>query len=435
MKNFLKIIALVLTSIAAGFSSAFAITDKPDVSPNVNTTWRVHVSTLKANVTSFNNMAFAKGQRVARGIVDYFSAVCYNFVTRIALQTGAVLFEALQIQDTSWSGYAASFMITRAVVGADTVNKKCIMVQDGIKKTFTIPRVEITDFIQPRQPTPTSYGQVTVDGRKLTPLDFMMYYEFDPRDFEEHFFGEELKKELLDRALPPVASQYITLQTMKRLNEFFENSIHRSRIQYNPAGADVNPTTKGEVAGAANFYYFDGLIKKMLDSVTLYPTTPIILVPGAVALTVTNIRDNMTAAINLLPQALIGKYGDGGVKFCMSYYDWLTYGEALRQDPYKNVDSTERAPFNFRGYNIDILAGLPAGTFYLGIQKRDTESNTWLGLNSISDEGLDGKAGSPLLKMEQLQANSEYWFLKGLFKMDTQIGFPDQFVLYTTLTA
>jgi hypothetical protein len=42
--------------------------------------------------------------------------------------------EALDIADTSWSGPAASYMITRAVVGADTIQKGCIYVEDGIRK-------------------------------------------------------------------------------------------------------------------------------------------------------------------------------------------------------------------------------------------------------------------------------------------------------------
>ena len=47
--------------------------------------------------------------------------------------------EALNIQDTSWSGPAASYMITRAVVAADTIEKGCIYVEDGIRKKKTIP--------------------------------------------------------------------------------------------------------------------------------------------------------------------------------------------------------------------------------------------------------------------------------------------------------
>ena len=50
--------------------------------------------------------------------------------------------EALNIQDTTYSGSVASYFITRAVVGADTIEKGVIYVEDGIKKKKTIPRIE-----------------------------------------------------------------------------------------------------------------------------------------------------------------------------------------------------------------------------------------------------------------------------------------------------
>lgn len=332
--------------------------------------------------------------------------------------------EALDIQDTAWSGPAASYMITRAVVGADTIEKGCIYVEDGIRKKKTIPRVEVSNFIQRRAATPTSQGAVTVDGRVLTPQDLMLYYEFNPRDYEAHFYAEQLQPKLLGRELPVTAENFMMIQTMKRLNEFFENAIHRSRIQFAPDGAAVDPTTKGEVAGAADYFYFDGLIKKLLD--TVGTSDACLPVSTPVALTTANIRDEFTRALNLVPKALLGKFGKGGLKFVVSYADFLKYGEALRTDAYKNIRSDEKAYSQYRGYEIETVAGLPENTFYLAIQKPDIDSNTWLGINSTEDNQL---------QLQRLQNNSELFFVKGLFKMDTQIGFPDQFVLYTTLTA
>jgi len=333
--------------------------------------------------------------------------------------------EALNIQDTSWSGPAASYMITRAVVGADTIEKGCIYVEDGIRKKKTIPRIEVTNFIQRRAATPTSQGTVNVDGRVLAPNDLMLYYEFNPRDYEQHFYAEQLQPKLLGRELPVTAENFMMIQTMKRLNEFFENAIHRSRIQYAPDGSNVDPTTKGETADAANYFYFDGLIKKLLDAAS-DPTYPTLTVATPVALTASNIRDKFAAALAIVPKALLGRFGKGGLKFVISYADAQKYAEALRTDTYKNTRSDEKAYDQFRGYEIEMVAGMPENTFYLAIQKPDVDSNTWLGINSTEDNQL---------QLMRLQNNSELFFVKGLFKMDTQIGFPDQFVLYSTLTA
>lgn len=328
--------------------------------------------------------------------------------------------EALDIQDTSWSGPAASYMITKAIVGADTIEKGCVYVEDGIRKKKTIPRIDVSGIMQRRAATPTTSGTVTVDGKVLEPQDMMLYYEFNPRDFEAHFYAEQLTPKLLGRELPVTAENFMMMVTMKRLNEFFENAIHRSRKDFAPDGANVDPTTKGELAGASDYFYFDGLIKKALDA------SEIISVATPVALTSSNIRDKFAAALAVAPKALLGRFGKGGLKFSISYADYQKYGEALRTDTYKNTRSDEAAYTQFRGYEIEVLAGLPENTFYLGIQKPDTDSNTWVGINSTEDNTL---------QLQRVQNNSELFFVKGLFKMDTQIGFPDQFVIYSTLTA
>lgn len=329
--------------------------------------------------------------------------------------------DALVINDTTYAGTVASYMITRAVVGADTIEKGCIYVKDGIKKKHTIPRIEVSDFMQRRAATPTSRGTVTVDGRVLTPLDLMLYYEFNPRDYEEHWYAEQLKPKLLERDLPQTAEAFMVMQQMKRLNEFFENAIWRSRIEYAPDGAAVDPTTKGAAAADADYYYFDGLIKKLLDDAdTIDVATP-------VALTKSNIRDKFQAAYELVPKALLFKYGPGGLKVICGYQTQKLYEQALREDTYKNQDTTEKGINRWSGYDIVPCAGVPDDTFVFVIAKPDLDSNLWLGMNSMEDETQ--------LMLAKLQANSELFFLKGLFKMDTQIGFPDQVVLYTTLTA
>jgi len=340
--------------------------------------------------------------------------------------------EALNIQDTSWSGPAASYMITRAVVEADTIVKGCIYVEDGIKKKKTIPRVEVSNFMQKRTATPTSQGSVDVDGRVLTPQDLMLYYEFNPRDYEQHFYAEQLQPKLLGRELPVTAENFMMMQTMKRLNEFFENAIWRSRVDYDVDGANIDPTTKGDSAGAASYFYFDGLIKKALDANTgTYPTivvsSPKTLVAGTAGGSEENIGDALLRCYQSVPKALLFKYGMDGLKFHCSYATKLVHEEWLTiTSTFKNNDYTEKGINRYKGYELVPLAGMPDNTIIVCISKPDIDSNLWLGINSTEDNQL---------QLMRLQNNSELFFVKGLFKMDTQIGFADQLVIYTTLTA
>lgn len=330
------------------------------------------------------------------------------------------LFDALVISDTTYAGEVASAFIARAVVGADTINKGAVNVKDGIKKQYTIPRIEVTNLFQKRKATPTSQGTITVDSAVLTPKDLMLYLEFNPRDYEAHWYSQEMQDRLLDAELPTTAEAATVMQVMLRSGEFFENHIWRGRVDYDTDGSAVDPTTKGAVATDAAYLYFDGLVKKALDNAST------IQVGSPVALTSSNIRTKFNAAYNLVPSALLYKYGSMGLRLFVSYVDQQKYEEALTSDSFKNNDTTDKSINRYKGYDVVPLAGLPENTFFWGIGKPDIDSNMWVGCNSVDDAEL---------QMERLQANSELFFIKGLFKMDTQFGFADQLVMYTTLTA
>jgi hypothetical protein len=344
--------------------------------------------------------------------------------------------EALVIVDTTYAGEAAALFITKPVIEMDTVQKGCAHVQDGIKKHYTIPRIDVSGFIQKRAPTPISQGKISVDGTVLIPLDLMLYIEFNPRDYEAHWMAYQLDPKLLDRELPATAEEFTMLQTMKRLNEFFENATWRSRLVFDPSNpATVTPASKGQASTDNAYFYFDGLITKLLNAaanssngkVTVQVGSPLVLVSG----TASGGQENVTAAFSrtyaLVPQALLFKYGSKGLKFHVSYLTQQVYEKDLQLSTFKNQDTTEKGINRYNGYDIVPLAGMPDNTIVACISAPGIESNLWIGCNSDQDE-----TG---LMLSRLQANSELYFIKGLFKMDTQIGFPDFCVLYTNITA
>jgi hypothetical protein len=288
--------------------------------------------------------------------------------------------------------------------------------------------VEVSGMFQKRKATPTSQGTHTVDSAVLTTQDIMLYTEFNPRDYEAHWFATQLNTKLIDEQLPATAEAFTMMQVMRRSNEFFENHIWRGRIQYDTDGSAVDPTSKGEVAGASAYYFFDGIIKKALDNAsTIQVSSTATLVSGTAGGGEENIGTALYRAYSQVPDALKFKYGVGGLKVLMSYGTKLVYEQFLTvTNTFKNNDTTEKGIDRYLGYDIVPLAGMPANTFIFCIAKPDIDSNLWLGLNSLEDNQL---------QLQRLQANSELFFIKGLFKMDTQIGFADQLVIYTKLTA
>lgn len=329
--------------------------------------------------------------------------------------------QALNIQDETYAGEAASFLLLRQVESMDTYEKSCVTVIDEIKKQHTIDRLEITNYIQDSSATPVSQGSVTVDSRVLVPEDYQVYFEFNPRLFEQNWFAVELQDPLLMRPLPPTVQSYMMLHLMKKMNIYNEYAIWNSRTAYNPnTGTESQPAFLTSRTGASNFYYFDGIIKKALAD----PNT--ILVPSAVTLTSSNIRGWFQTAINLVPPALLERYGKTGLRFLLSKADKLVYSQALREDTFKNENTTESSIDKWSGYDVTSLAGLPAGTFLLVIANPDPLSgNLFVGINSKDDSQV---------QLQNLQNNSSLWFVRALQKMDANIGFTDQVVLYTTET-
>ena len=131
------------------------------------------------------------------------------------------------ISDTTYAGEAASQFIVKAITGADTINGGHVYVKDGIKKKFTIPRfdVDYQDLIQDRQATPVSKGTMNVTGQAITPADYMIYTEFNPRDYEDHWFATQLNETLIDRSLPYTVESVVVQEVLKRHAKYFNKII------------------------------------------------------------------------------------------------------------------------------------------------------------------------------------------------------------------
>ncbi len=301
------------------------------------------------------------------------------------------------INDTTYAGEAASQFIVKAITGADTIQGGNVYLKDGIKKKFTIPRWDATytDFIQDRAATPVSQGTSTIDGQPLVPEDYMIYYEFNPRDFEEHWFATQLDETLIDRSLPVSVESVVVQEILKRHAKYFNNIIWN-----------------GDMTTSGVFKYFDGFIKKATtaeDTVTV--TSP-------VDLTVDNIQAKFLAGYELITPALLF---DPDMKFYVSYSTYVMYGQSQINQTYKGIDTTAVAVPYFKGLKVERIADFPDNTYLIAKGMPTVESNLWVGMNSTDDANL---------VLQKKQANSELWFVKMLMKADVQIGWNSETVLY-----
>lgn len=332
---------------------------------------------------------------------------------------------SLIITDTTYAGTFASYFWLPATFGMDTVEKGAVYVQDGIKKQHTIGRMDFSNPLQPRAATPTDSGQsqFAVDGRVLLPEDIMVYTEFNPRDYEQHWLSVQLSETLLARELPVTAENYMMQVALERAFEQIETGLWMGSRSYT-----ATPGTPGN----GQICYFDGFLKKMVnDSAVLQVASPLPLAVATVTSVSTGILDALTALINLAAvnkKALISRSSRfKRMKFIMSVNSAQIYQTATTTGlTFKGQMTSSGETQPWMGFQIVICAGMPDNTIVFCEALDDTSSNLYVGMNSTEDNNL---------QLQRLQNNSELFFLKGLMKYDVQYGWSNEVFLFTTLTA
>lgn len=329
---------------------------------------------------------------------------------------------SLVISDTAYAGTFASYFWLPATFAMDSTEKGIVYVNDGIKKAHTIGRVDFANPLQQRTATPTQGGTFTIDGRTLTPQDIMVYAEFNPRDFEQHWLAEQLSPTLLARELPVTAENYMMQIGLSRAMEQLENNIWIGSTTY---------TAQTGSAGNGQLKFFDGFIKKMVgDSAVLKVANPFPLTAVASdGSTVYNVLDAMNALINLAAtnkKALMSRPSRfKRLKFLVSVNTEQIYQTATVNISFKGQQTQSGETMPWKGFQVIAVAGMPDNTILFTEATDDATSNLYLGMNSVEDNNLE---------LMRLQNNSELFFLKGLMKYDVQYGFSEQAFLFTTLT-
>jgi len=355
-------------------------------------------STMLSMITGASPLLFA-GVLFALGVVKYFVAKGIELPTNLAYD--------LAISDVSYAGEAAAGFAVKAVTDNETVNRGLVYVQDGIKKKFTIPRFthNYEDMIQDRQATPISKGDLTVDGKVLTPVDYMIYTEFNPRDFEQNWRAVELGNKILDRSLPQTVESMIAQELLKGHNRYFNKFIWN-------ANSLITATT----GSAAIYRYTDGLIRRAFaassgSDQTNFPASP-------TTLTALNIVTELEKGYAMLPVKL--RYDTRTKIFC-SYTTYDLYRQYQQAQASKGVDVTSMGVKLYNGLPLEPIADFPNNTYIMGLGLATPESNFWVGINSAEDVTFE---------MNKVSNPSELWYFKLNMKVDTQVAWCGETVYY-----
>lgn len=342
---------------------------------------------------------------------------------------------AFQFKDNQYTGEFLEDLLVYTASENETYKEGLIHIKTGVQMKYTLPLVQLGKIIQDRVPTPNSdqsgndTGKYKFTERYLEPQDFMVYFEFNPRDFEKYYKWFQPDGNLVFRTLDPKIQATMVRLLMENKNEYIDYSIWMSVKGGASASKITTPSGDDyeEVGGdveAGPMKYFDGAIKRILDNnIGLDgdkdPKKAIIAGTTAFS-TGADVEAALRAMWRKTPTKIRKK---ASFVFIMDQNSWDLYDQYLTDKTVKYTDNTEMNQYRFKGKRIITLNALPKDTIVAGVFTNGMDSNLWMAVDYASDENV--------LQIDKLQANSELYFFKMLLKVDVNIVRPGEIVIWT----
>lgn len=339
-----------------------------------------------------------------------------------------------------YSGEVLEDLLTYTAQGNDTFKEGLIHIKSGIQFKYAIPILQLGKIIQDNVPTPQSthgqgagtrggLNQYTFAERYLEPQEFMVYLEFNPRDYEKYYKFAQPDGNLVFRELDPKVQAKMLRLLMDRKSEYIGESIWCSGKGGKTAANITAPATCTEIGGdsaGGPMKYFDGVLKRILANTATAATedekaTGQVVMAGNTELTTgEQVEKAFNAMWKKCPKQIRKK---AGLVFVCGWDIWDLYDQYLADKQVKYSDNTKVNEYRFKGKRIVPIVGIPEHTIVLGEFTTGMESNLWMGVDYAND--------SEVVKVERLQNNSELYFFQMRMKMDVNIARPAEIVCWT----
>lgn len=341
---------------------------------------------------------------------------------------GAFTFNAGQ---TNYTGEVLEDLLTYTAQENETYKEGLIHIKSGIQKRYALPSVQLGKIIQDHVATPDSsksVGQYSFAERYLEPNDFMVYLEFNPRDFEQYYRPFQPNGNLVFRELNPKVQATMIRLLLERKIEYINHAIwcaatptEAAKVSSADGTVAAGATEIGSEDAAGPMKYFNGAIMRMLMNAAA-PAESEDAKCGQIKVAGTGAFADgaaVEAELYAMWQATEPKVRKKqGLVILMDYKSWDAYNKYLSDKTFKYNDNRDENQHRFQGKRIIPMTALPDDTILMGCFTTGMDSNLWMGVDYANDENV--------LQVEKLQANSEYYFLKMLIKMDINIVRPKE---------
>lgn len=349
----------------------------------------------------------------------------------------------------TYAGEVLEDLLVYTAKGNDTFRAGLIHIKPGIQKKFVLPHVSLGKIIQDNVPTPraqansdytvqgasndsTGFNQYTHSERYLEPHDFMVYLEFNPRDYEQYWRPFQPEGKLIFRELDPKVQATMLHLLIDKKDEYLGDCIWSARKGgVSPSEGMTIDTPSGDTvlggdSAAGPMKFFDGALMRVLTNINSTDTNE--LATGKVVLAGEGVKLTTGAQVE---QALYAMWKScpknvrksNALKFVMGWEAWDLYDEYLTKKEVKYVENDTVNNRRFKGKQIVVINGIPEDTIFLGKFTSGMDSCLWMGVDYATDQES--------VKVEQLQANSELYFFQMRMKVDVNIVLPSEIVVYT----
>lgn len=356
----------------------------------------------------------------------------------------------------TYAGEVLEDLLVYTAKGNETYEAGLVHVKPGIQKRYVLPHIQLGSIIQDNKPTPTStegaadentgFNQYKLSERYLDPQDFMVYLEFNPRDFEEYWRFAQPEGPLVFRELDPAVQKTMLRLLLDRKDQYINDCIWCGKKGGDdksitaPSGA----TALGGPSAAGPMKYFDGALVRILANLKAQATYDAAPDKSTVAEAVKNEvasgRVVLAGSTEIKTGADVEKalYAiwkktpthvrkSKKLKFVMGWDLWDLYDQYLTTEKdFKYVENPDVNRRTFKGKEIVVIDGVPESTIFFGKFSTDQDSCLWMAIDYSADEES--------VKVERLQANSEMYFFQMRLKMDVNLVRPSEIVVWTPYT-
>jgi hypothetical protein len=299
---------------------------------------------------------------------------------------------------SAYAGEVLEQLLVRATTGNEIVAAGHIRVQPNVYKKISNQRQKAGKMMQKRKEQPVesdSKGDFAIDEKYLEPQDVMAFTTFNPRVFESIWRPFQPTGNLVFAELPATVQNQLLASMAKVVD--FELGGHLIN--------GVKGTTEGK--------YFDGVLTRIAAD------SDVVRIASPVALTQANIISKMKLVRAAIPKAI---KKNPKLKLFMSVEDAESYEYELTDKPSKGADYTNMNPERFKGIQIVPLSDWPKDVIVAAISSPDIDSNFWAGVGYADDVDV--------IQIDKLTNAGEKYFFKMLMKVDTNIVFGEDIVLY-----